>query len=153
MTRTRSRSKSIQMMLIIRAAIPIMLKLSMSFELLLNETKKNRLSLTLRKLAAFECGIEPLGDYSNKKRMKFEILYYLVGLLYLILDLEIVLLFPLVVRLFTLPPLAFLVVLIFIILLTLGFLYEWLIGALNIIARVLGIGIIRYLAEGIIDYY
>ena len=94
-----------------------------------NSTKKNRLSLTLRKLSAFECGIEPLGD----SRMKFEILYYLIGLLYLLLDLEIVLLFPLVVRLFTLPPLAFLIVLAFMILLTLGFLYEWLRGALEII--------------------
>lgn len=64
---------------------------------------------------------------------RFEILYYLIGLLYLLLDLEIVLLFPLVVRLFTLPPLAFLIVLAFMILLTLGFLYEWLRGALEII--------------------
>lgn len=128
MTRTRSRSKSIQMMLLIRTIMAWS-----SISLLLNETKKNRSSLTFIKLSAFECGIEPLG---NNKRMKFEILYYLVGLLYLILDLEIVLIFPLVVRLFLLPPVALSLVLIFIVLLTLGFLYEWLIGALNIIIKI-----------------
>ena len=47
----------------------------------------------LEKLAAFECGLEPLGD----SRMKFEILFFIIALLYLIFDLEIVLLFPLVV--------------------------------------------------------
>ena len=86
----------------------------------------------LEKLAAFECGLEPLGD----SRMKFEILYFLIALLYLIFDLEIVLLFPLAITctsLFSLySPLAFSALLLFLILLTLAFLYEWFMGALDI---------------------
>jgi len=87
----------------------------------------------LEKLAAFECGLEPLGD----SRMKFEILFFIIALLYLIFDLEIVLLFPLVVActsLLTLfSPLAFTSLLLFLVLLTLAFLYEWLMGALEIV--------------------
>lgn len=85
----------------------------------------------LEKLAAFECGLEPLGD----SRMKFEILFFLIALLYLIFDLEIVLLFPLAITctsLFSLySPLAFSALLLFLILLTLAFLYEWFMGALD----------------------
>jgi NADH-quinone oxidoreductase subunit A len=89
----------------------------------------NKPKAELIKLMPFECGIEPF----SLLRMKFEVLYYLIGLLYLILDLELVLLFPLVSSLFTLPPLAFTFVLLFIILLTLGFLFEWLKGALDLL--------------------
>jgi NADH:ubiquinone oxidoreductase subunit 3 (subunit A) len=71
----------------------------------------------LEKLAAFECGLEPLGD----SRMKFEILFFSIALLYLIFDLEIVLLFPLALSctsLFSLfSPLAFSALLLFLILL------------------------------------
>lgn len=86
----------------------------------------------LEKLGAFECGLEPMGD----SRMKFEILFFSIALLYLIFDLEIVLIFPLAVyctSLFTLfSPLAFSLALIFLILLTIAFLYEWFMGALDI---------------------
>ena len=87
----------------------------------------------LEKLLAFECGLEPLGD---SRSMKFEILFFLVALLYLIFDLEIVLLFPLAITctsLFSLySPLAFSALLLFLILLTAAFLYEWLLGALDV---------------------
>ena len=87
----------------------------------------------LEKLLAFECGLEPLGD---SRSMKFEILFFLVALLYLIFDLEIVLLFPLAITctsLFSLySPLAFSALLLFLILLTAAFLYEWLTGALDV---------------------
>ena len=53
---------------------------------------------TIEKLSAYECGLEPVGD----ARMKFEILYYVIGILYLIFDLEIIFLFPLAALLFTL---------------------------------------------------
>jgi NADH-quinone oxidoreductase subunit A len=53
---------------------------------------------TIEKLSAYECGLEPVGD----ARMKFEILYYVIGLLYLIFDLEIIFLFPLAAAMFTL---------------------------------------------------
>jgi NADH-quinone oxidoreductase subunit A len=76
-------------------------------------------------------GLEPVGD----ARMKFDILYYVIGILYLIFDLEIIFLFPLATVLFSLGSLlAFWVVMIFLIILTIGFLYEWFHGALEIVA-------------------
>jgi NADH-quinone oxidoreductase subunit A len=77
-----------------------------------------------------EGGLEPVGD----ARMKFDILYYVIGILYLIFDLEIIFLFPLATVLFSLGSLlAFGVVMIFLIILTIGFLYEWFHGALEIV--------------------
>jgi NADH-quinone oxidoreductase subunit A len=55
---------------------------------------------TIEKLSAYECGLEPVGD----ARMKFEILYYVIGILYLIFDLEIIFLFPLAALLLILSP-------------------------------------------------
>jgi NADH:ubiquinone oxidoreductase subunit 3 (subunit A) len=72
-------------------------------------------SRTIDKLSAYECGLEPVGD----ARMKFEILYYVIGILYLIFDLEIMFLFPAgVALLFTLNLVAFWVVMLFVIILT-----------------------------------
>ena len=62
--------------------------------------------------------------------MKFEILYYIIGILYLIFDLEIIFLFPAAITLFTLNLIAFWVVIVFVIILTIGFYYEWFHGAL-----------------------
>ena len=67
-------------------------------------------------------GLEPVGD----ARMKFEMIYYVIGILYLIFDLEIIFLFPLATVLLTLNSLlAFWVVMIFIIILTIGLFYIW----------------------------
>jgi NADH-quinone oxidoreductase subunit A len=63
-------------------------------------------------------------------RMKFDILYYVIGILYLIFDLEIIFLFPAAITLFTLNLIAFWVVIVFVIILTIGFYYEWFHGAL-----------------------
>jgi NADH:ubiquinone oxidoreductase subunit 3 (subunit A) len=52
----------------------------------------------MEKLSAYECGLEPVGD----ARVKFDILYYIIGILYLIFDLEIIFLFPLATILFSL---------------------------------------------------
>ena len=85
---------------------------------------------TIEKLSAYECGLEPIGD----ARMKFDILYYVIGILYLIFDLEIIFLFPLATVLFSIGSLlAVWVVMIFLIILTIGFLYEWFHGALEIV--------------------
>ncbi len=66
--------------------------------------------------------------------MKFDILYYVIGILYLIFDLEIIFLFPLATVLFSIGSLlAVWVVMIFLIILTIGFLYEWFHGALEIV--------------------
>ena len=81
------------------------------------------------KLSAYECGLEPIGD----ARMKFEIIYYVIGLLFLIFDLELIFLFPLATLLFNFSSLlGFWFLLIFFIIVTIGFIYEWYMGALNV---------------------
>lgn len=77
------------------------------------------------KLSSYECGFEPI---HTDARMKFDILYWIIGILYLIFDLEIIFIFPLATILqnqVTPNPIILLVYLFFIIILTLGFIYEW----------------------------
>jgi len=78
------------------------------------------------KLSPYECGMNPLGD----ARHKFRIDYILVGILFIIFDLEIVFLFPYLVL--NSSILAYWTVSLFIFILTLGFIYEYTKGALNI---------------------
>ena len=87
-------------------------------------------SKDFEKLSAYECGFEPI--HSNA-RIKFDIIYWIIGILYLIFDLELIFIFPFATILHNLDnPLALLVYLIFIIVLTLGFVYEWKKGALKL---------------------
>jgi NADH:ubiquinone oxidoreductase subunit 3 (subunit A) len=79
------------------------------------------------KVSTYECGFNPWGD----SRSKFEVRFYLVGILFIIFDLEISFLFPWVVSLNDLSVGAFYMMLLFILILTLGFVYEWLKGALD----------------------
>lgn len=82
------------------------------------------------KLSPYECGFEPI---HTNARIKFDVLYWIIGILYLIFDLEIIFIFPLATILHSLQnPIALLVYLIFIIILTLGFVYEWKKGALKL---------------------
>ena len=82
------------------------------------------------KLSAYECGFEPM--HSNA-RIKFDVIYWIIGILYLIFDLELIFIFPFATILHNLQnPIALLVYLIFIIVLTLGFIYEWKKGALKL---------------------
>lgn len=82
------------------------------------------------KLSSYECGLEPIGD----ARMKFDIIYYLVGILFQIFDLEVIFLFPLATTLFSLNSyIGFLFVNIFLFILTIGFIYEYLNGALKVL--------------------
>lgn len=84
---------------------------------------------TLEKLSAYECGLEPMGD----ARLKFEILYYVIGILFLIFDLEIIFLVPLAAIIFNLNSfIGFSMIFIFLTILTIGFIYEWLMGALDL---------------------
>nr|QCQ69077.1 NADH dehydrogenase subunit 3 [Synchytrium taraxaci] len=86
---------------------------------------------TMEKLSAYECGLEPMGD----ARIKFEILYYVIGILFLIFDLEIVFLVPLAAILFSLHSfIGFCLLFCFLTILTIGFIYEWLMGALDLSA-------------------
>lgn len=79
------------------------------------------------KVSAYECGFQPHGD----AREKFEIRFFLVGILFIIFDLEISLIMPFALVISQLPLLGFTSVLIFLIILTLGLVYEWCSGALE----------------------
>ncbi len=78
------------------------------------------------KLSVYECGFNPFGD----SRIRFEVRFYLVAILFIIFDLEITFLFPWVVVFNEMSYIGFLSMLIFLVILTIGFIYEWLKGAL-----------------------
>ncbi|WP_122468713.1 MULTISPECIES: NADH-quinone oxidoreductase subunit A [Brevundimonas] len=83
------------------------------------------------KLSAYECGFNAFDD----ARMKFDVRFYLVSILFIIFDLEIAFLFPWAVSMFDLPQaqmiFAFWSMMVFLGVLTVGFLYEWKKGALE----------------------
>ena len=79
------------------------------------------------KLSAYECGFEAFGD----SRMEFDVRFYLVAILFIIFDLEIAFLFPWAISLGSLGPLGFWSMMIFLFILTVGFVYEWKKGALD----------------------
>lgn len=70
----------------------------------------------IEKSSAYECGFNPFGDARNK----FEVKFYLVGILFIIFDLEVAFLFPWVIIFIDLTFSSFIVMFIFIIILTLG---------------------------------
>ena len=79
------------------------------------------------KLSAYECGFEPFND----SRMKFDVRFYLVAILFIIFDLEIAFLFPWGISLGNIGLLGFVSMMIFLFILTIGFIYEWKKGALD----------------------
>ena len=79
------------------------------------------------KLSAYECGFEPFDD----SRMEFDVRFYLVAILFIIFDLEIAFLFPWAISLGSLGSLGFWSMIIFLSILTIGFIYEWKRGALD----------------------
>ena len=79
------------------------------------------------KLSAYECGFEAFGD----SRMEFDVRFYLVAILFIIFDLEIAFLFPWAISLGNLGALGFWSMMAFLIILTIGFIYEWKKGALD----------------------
>ena len=79
------------------------------------------------KRSEYECGFEP---FDSATRLPFDVHFYLVGILFLIFDVEIALLFPWVLSLRTCGWFGFYLILGFIFLLSVGFLYEWKRGAL-----------------------
>lgn len=79
------------------------------------------------KLSAYECGFNPFED----ARMTFDIRFYLVAILFLIFDLEISFLFPWVISLNEITWFGFWSMIFFLIILTIGFIYEWFKGALE----------------------
>ena len=79
------------------------------------------------KLSAYECGFEPFND----SRMEFDVRFYLVAILFIIFDLEIAFLFPWAISLGTIGLYGYLSMLVFLFILTIGFIYEWKKGALE----------------------
>ena len=79
------------------------------------------------KLSAYECGFEPFSD----SRMEFDVRFYLVAILFIIFDLEIAFLFPWAISLGQIGIFGFVSMMIFLAILTVGFIYEWKMGALD----------------------
>jgi NADH-quinone oxidoreductase subunit A len=79
------------------------------------------------KLSAYECGFEAFGD----ARGKFDVRFYLVAILFIIFDLEVAFLFPWAIALKEVGMLGFWSMMVFLGVLTIGFIYEWKKGALE----------------------
>jgi NADH-quinone oxidoreductase subunit A len=79
------------------------------------------------KLSPYECGFEAFED----ARMRFDVRYYLVAILFILFDLEIAFLFPWAVVLRDIGLFGFLAMMVFLAILTVGFFYEWKKGALD----------------------
>nr|YP_010480821.1 NADH dehydrogenase subunit 3 [Gongronella sp. w5]UVN15645.1 NADH dehydrogenase subunit 3 [Gongronella sp. w5] len=79
------------------------------------------------KVSPYECGFTPLGD----ARQKFSVQFYLVAILFIVFDLEVLFLFPFAVSLYEVSLMGFWVVILFLVVLTIGFVYEWSKGALK----------------------
>jgi len=79
------------------------------------------------KLSPFECGFEAFED----ARMKFDVRYYLVAILFILFDLEIAFLFPWAVVLEEIGAFGFWAMVVFLGILVVGFAYEWMKGALE----------------------
>ena len=79
------------------------------------------------KVSAYECGFNAFDD----ARMKFDVRFYLVSILFIIFDLEIAFLFPWAISLGNIGTLGFASMMIFLFILTVGFIYEWKKGALD----------------------
>ena len=79
------------------------------------------------KLSPYECGFEAFED----ARMRFDVRYYLVAILFILFDLEIAFLFPWAIVLDQIGTFGFVAMLIFLAILVVGFIYEWRKGALE----------------------
>ncbi len=79
------------------------------------------------KLSPYECGFEAFED----ARMRFDVRYYLVAILFILFDLEIAFLFPWAVVLDQIGTFGFTAMVVFLAILVVGFVYEWKKGALD----------------------
>ena len=80
-----------------------------------------------QKVSPYECGFEPFDD----ARRQFDVRFYLVAILFIIFDLEVAFLFPWAVALGNIGMLGFWSMIVFLGVLTVGFVYEWRKGALE----------------------
>lgn len=84
---------------------------------------------TTDKISSYECGFDTLGD----ARIKFDLFFYLISLMFLIFDLELILLFPLIRAFAHSADNLYLLILvgIFCLIISLGYIYEWHTGAIK----------------------
>jgi NADH-quinone oxidoreductase subunit A len=87
----------------------------------------NRKPYDAEKLSQYECGFAPFSD----ARGKFDVRFYLVAILFIIFDLEVAFLFPWAISLGKIGDLGFWSMMVFLSILTIGFIYEWKKGALE----------------------
>ena len=87
----------------------------------------NKMRPDREKNSPYECGFEGEGEVRNR----FNVQFYLVAILFIIFDLEVAFLFPWAVALRSIGPFGFWSMMIFLSLLTIGFIYEWKRGALE----------------------
>jgi len=83
--------------------------------------------VTFEKSSSYECGFEPFGDGHSV----FNVQFFIVGILFMIFDLELAFLFPWVLSVGNLNFFGFFVMIFFLVLLTVGLIYEWQKGALD----------------------
>jgi NADH:ubiquinone oxidoreductase subunit 3 (subunit A) len=79
------------------------------------------------KVSAYECGFDPFDD----ARSRFDVQFYLVAILFIIFDLEVSFLFPWALTLSKVGFFGFWSMMVFLLILTVGFVYEWRKGALD----------------------
>lgn len=109
----------IYLLIIISITISTLLVLLSRF-LSLNNTYSSKVS-------PYECGFDALGD----ARQKFDISFFIVAILFLIFDLEISYLLPWAVSYLSISIKSYTIILLFLFILSLGFVYEWLKGGLE----------------------
>jgi NADH:ubiquinone oxidoreductase subunit 3 (subunit A) len=102
-------------LIILLMSIPLIVGILLALNVLVSITRPDS-----EKLSPYECGFSPLGD----ARQQFSVIFYLVALLFLVFDLELLFLFPFGLILYTGNLPAFWVAVIFLVILTVGFVYE-----------------------------
>ena len=110
-------------MIVLLIFVPILVAILLALNVLLAVHRPDT-----EKVTPYECGFNPI---YGQVRAPFAIQYYLVGILFLIFDLEIAVLYPLAVTLYQVSVYGFWVAMIFLVLLTVGFVYEFGKGALK----------------------
>ncbi len=111
--------------------LPIMIffgvALGISVVLILLTWMRAKANPNREKLSPFECGFAPFTD----ARVKVDVRFYLIGILLIIFDLEIAFLFPWAMSLKSIGGFGFFSMMVFLAILTIGFIYEWKKGALE----------------------
>nr|YP_010692619.1 NADH dehydrogenase subunit 3 [Centrotus cornutus]WBV77360.1 NADH dehydrogenase subunit 3 [Centrotus cornutus] len=114
------------MMMLIKSMLTIILLLLMMTSLMMSVTKKA--TIELQKMSPFECGFNPMSN----KRMPFSIHFFMIAIIFLIFDVEIVIIMPMIYSMkYSMLKYWSITCLTFIIMLLMGLYYEWYNGMLN----------------------